>query len=484
MIIEYGEWLPDYAESFNPGVLMAQNVAPTADGYDLIPQFATSDDVPELGVRGAFSAWINGSPFDYVGSANDLYEIALVGTGFTQRSKSSNAYTAGTFWDFAQYGNLILAVNGGGSGNDPVQVATVNGGNFADISGAPSAQAIAVVRDFVVLGRTYDSTDGAQETRVWWSGFGDHTVWTPSPAAQCDFQDLQASTGGVTSIIGGEYGTIFCNRAIYRMTYESGQTIFRFDQITEGIGCPGLHAAVKYGPDIYFLAWDGFCRLGGDGSITRIGKNKVDDTFIRAHGAANLSEVVASVDEEKQMVWWIRKGSTTPGVGYSLQTGKWVQFDPTIAEAKGGVAEAFEFLYSSSVATLSNRTLVGFTDSDSKLWYQTPTSNDTMEGEIIVGDKQLMAGRRGLLQGVRPLMDFAGAVGTNTLEVATRDDFDSAISAYGSALSTSADGRWEPLVEGRYHRLRHRARCTFSSVSGRGSMRGLEIEDARPTGKF
>ena len=65
--------MPDYAESFNPGVLMAQNVAPTADGYDLIPQFATADDVPELGVRGAFSAWIDGNPFDYVGVFNDLY---------------------------------------------------------------------------------------------------------------------------------------------------------------------------------------------------------------------------------------------------------------------------------------------------------------------------------------------------------------------------------------------------------------------------
>ena len=86
---------------------------------------------------------------------------------------------------------------------------------------------MAQVRDFVMLGSL---TEGSTEYqyRVRWSGFNDSTDWTTDPGGtQADFQDLEAQYGEVMAIVGGEYATIFQQRAITRLTYVGPPAIFQ-----------------------------------------------------------------------------------------------------------------------------------------------------------------------------------------------------------------------------------------------------------------
>ncbi len=69
-----------------------------------------------------------------------------------------------------------------------------------------------VVRDFVVAANV-----GGEESRVYWSDINDETDWTPSTASQSDSQ-LIPDGGDIIGLAGGEYGLVFLERAIYRIS--------------------------------------------------------------------------------------------------------------------------------------------------------------------------------------------------------------------------------------------------------------------------
>jgi len=132
-------------------------------------------------------------------------------------------------WRFAQFGTLAVAVNG----IDAAQKFDLAvGTNFLALGGSPPvAQFIATLRDFVLMGNI-----ATLPQRVQWSGIDNAELWGSIPANQADFQDLPDG-GDVTGLVGGEYGLVFQENAIRRMTYEGPPIIFRIDKIATDIGC-------------------------------------------------------------------------------------------------------------------------------------------------------------------------------------------------------------------------------------------------------
>ena len=106
-------------------------------------------------------------------------------------------------------------------------------GQFVLLGGSPPVgYAIGVVRDFVVLGNTYDGTQ--HPNRIQWSGLANQALW-PQPltqgarAAESGYQDLYAQYGNVQYVAQGEEtGIVFQERGIVRMQYVGGDVVFQF----------------------------------------------------------------------------------------------------------------------------------------------------------------------------------------------------------------------------------------------------------------
>lgn len=111
------------------------------------------------------------------------------------------------------------------------------GGNYTVPANAPAALCCATVRDFIVLGGL-----SGDRFSVRWSAIGDPTDW-PVPGTddarskQSGQQDLPTKFGWVLGVSGNDfYGYIFQQRAITKMTYVGGDTVFSFDTFEEGRG--------------------------------------------------------------------------------------------------------------------------------------------------------------------------------------------------------------------------------------------------------
>jgi hypothetical protein len=194
----------------------------------------------------------DGNSFNYAGDISDLYRLAdTTWTNATRATSGNYSVAEEDFWEFAQWGERVLATN---FVND-IQAITAGASNFATLAGTPpKARHMAVVRDFLVLGNVTDYSTGASvANRVHWSGFNNIETYEPAAATQADYQDLQGSGGHVQKVVGGEYGIIFQERSIWRMTYVGSPLVFQFDEVERGRGTPVPGSVVNYGSTIFYL---------------------------------------------------------------------------------------------------------------------------------------------------------------------------------------------------------------------------------------
>lgn len=176
----------------------------------------------------AITVSMNGTLYTFCASQGRLYlingsTVTDVTGGFTNNTSAQ--------WVFQQFGDILIATDG----IDAVYSfdLTNMAGQFALLSGnPPTGYTVGVVRDFVVLGNTYDGT--SHPHRVSWSGIGNATSW-PQPltqdarAAQSGAQDCYGQYGNVQYIAQGEeFGMVFQERGIVRMQYVGGDVVFEF----------------------------------------------------------------------------------------------------------------------------------------------------------------------------------------------------------------------------------------------------------------
>ena len=143
----------------------------------------------------------------------------------------------------------------GGSGTYTVSASqTVSSTTITATGNAPTARFVTVVRDFVVAGYV-----AGEESRVYWSDINNELNWVASASSQSDSQYLPDG-GNITGLAGGEYGLVFLERAIYRMTYSGSPFFFQFDAISRTLGCISAGSIAQFGGVTYFLADDGLYR--------------------------------------------------------------------------------------------------------------------------------------------------------------------------------------------------------------------------------
>lgn len=305
---DFGAWLPDLPQIGHPGLIVARNIYASPLGYR--PVKALSAVTAALAVT-----WKGGGSF----TGPDGTTATLAGTNSGLYAYASGAWTlkyAGAYtaaWRFAQYGALVIGVNG----SAPVKY-TIAAATGAALGGSPpSATMIAIVRDFVFL-----AGDGSANATVYWSSINNAEAWTIG-TNQCDKQPLPDG-GPITGLAGGEYGLVFQETAIHRFSYVGSPVIFQRDKISDGIGCIAAGAVATHGRMTFFLSQRGFYVVS-DGGVEPIGQDQVDDTFWNTYSRSEvLNNVRCAIDPKRTLVMWSMPGRIWC---YNWTLQRWTDFD-------------------------------------------------------------------------------------------------------------------------------------------------------------
>ena len=295
--MKYGTLLSDLPPNGNPGATVASNVIPFGDTYKSFPSLTSISDAQTAACRGAFSTRNSATvPFNFSGDTSKLYKLAS--GSLTDVSKGGGYSTGQTEkWNFTRFNSYVIATNF----SDNIQKFNIESDTvFSDLAAtAPKARYITVVRDFVVLGNINDSVDGLVPNRVQWSAIANPTgAWTASATTQADIQDLPGEGGWVMNIIGGEYGVVFRENSLVKMSYVGSPIIFQFDEVEGASGTPAGRSCVKFGRgnNIFYLGRDGFYIFDGQQS-TPIGVHQIDKTFYANVNQSYMENIVSCVDE-------------------------------------------------------------------------------------------------------------------------------------------------------------------------------------------
>ena len=197
---KFAKWTPDLNDF--EGSNEVKNCLPVDTDYTQFLQLSTSGDVLAENIRGATHVFnFDGTPSIYAGTASSLYW--QTGTSWTSLGSGFSLPSRG-YWRFGQFGRFVAAV----AANQTPQIATIGGGDFADIENAPKAQQVGVIRDFLVLGNLIDPTLDEAPFRVQWSAIGNPSDF-PTPltldaaSKQAGAENLPSEYGAVNFIANG-----------------------------------------------------------------------------------------------------------------------------------------------------------------------------------------------------------------------------------------------------------------------------------------
>jgi len=484
-VIQVKDWVPDGADLANPGSIEIVNAVPGLNSYKPFGQLVTITNALDARPRGAIEEKDSaGNVFQYVGNATKLYE--LVGTTWTDIS-ISGGYSTGTDenWEFARWKEQIIATN---FTDDPQEI-TLDGVIFANLTTDLRFRHVAVVRDFVVAGNTFDGVDGNVSHRLRWSAFNDATDWTVSPVTLADFRDLNKG-GPILKIIGGDFGVIVSEKSTWRMTFIGSPAVFDIAEVIPGVGALASGAVTLLGDTVYMWSEHGFVSLQGGVNPQFIGAGRVDK-FLRDDLDQNhLNRISSVADPESGRIFWAYPGAgNTDGrpnkiAVYDRILNKWgyIEQDVEILWRAGGVATTLEALdsISSSIDALGipldssqwkggSPVLAGF-DSTFKNGNFT---GGPMTAIVTTKEAEITAGRRTQLNSFRPLVDG----GTVTAKIGTRDNQSDDV-VFTSELTQTSSGRFTKRKNARYHRFQLICADGWKDAIGVA----VERDDARPAG--
>jgi hypothetical protein len=497
MLAEFGTLLSDLPPIGNMGATVANNVIPFGNTYKSFPSLSVvSSNALDTPCLGAFATRDSaGNPLNFCGDTAKLY---LLSSGSLTDVSKVGGYATGSTekWNFVKFNQYVIGTNY----TDAIQKYDVEiDTDFSDLAAtAPKARYIAVVRDFVVLGNIDDSVDGQVPNRVQWSAIGNPSgAWTPSATTQADIQDLPGDGGWVMNVIGGEYGVIFRERSIHKMSYIGSPLIFQFDEIEGASGTPASRSCVKFGRgnNIFYLGRDGFYIFDGQQS-NPIGVNQIDKTFYADVNQSYMGNIVAVADEINSIIMMAYPSlASSSGVcdkvimyNYSPNaTKRWAFAD---------MDSEFLFIFNSEGYTMDsldgvNNNLDLITPSlDSRIWTGgasyisafnidnelTTLTGAALEATIETGEIEINPGRATRLREVKPLIEGATSAGAVTVQIGVRDDGSDTVT-WGGVLSNNNAGNFPCRTNANYHRMR------VVIDGGFDFAQGIEMLEQTPGGK-
>jgi len=463
--ITFGEWTPDQPGITN-GLRRAENVYPKLVGYGAIPTVvdysaSASEDLNNV-VAGKTTA---GATTVFAGGSTKLFKLDSADLSLDNVSKSGNYSTpTDQRWKFTQFGNVIIGANG----QAKLQGYNLNSSTLFDnlAADAPEARYVTVVRDFVVSG-----WQTSYPNRVQWSALGDESSWTTSATTQADYQDIPDG-GSVVGITGGEFGLVFMDRSIHRMSYVGSPLVFQFDNISRNLGCYEANSIIQYGGTSFFLGDDGFYACDGQ-NIVPIGSEKVNRFFFDNVDEGTLYLMSAAVDPVKKLIIWAyaSNSSATPDslLIYNFQTQKWTSGTTHVDRIASTSTPAVTLEGMDTYGTLETI----MTTFDSRLWLGGKLQLAGVDGAKIVtfsganatayietGDIEV-PGSTSAITMVKPIVDD----GSGSVALLSRRLL-SESTTFGSQSAADSENRVSVRGVGRYHRLQLTPTGSWTSAVG------------------
>ena len=303
----------------SPGVVTYTN---TFAANDPVVFAAGSGTLPAEIVAGTVyyvhATGLGGSSFSVSATAGGARINTSGGSGTVKITSYYSALSSNANWQFAQFGNLVFATQA----NAVLQVYDLSSSTqFAVCGGSPPQAAyIAVVGRFLVLSGLLSNP-----YRIHWSGLNATTTWT-SGTSSSDFQDFPDG-GIVRGVAGGEFGIIFQDQAIRRMSYVPGSPIiFQIDRITKDEGLFAPYSIVQEGSTVYFYSNKGFKKIEAGGLPQQIGRERADRTFFGDLDKSNLQLFQGTADPRGTRIFWAYKS----GAGASGLFDKLLGYDTAL----------------------------------------------------------------------------------------------------------------------------------------------------------
>ena len=354
------------------------------------------------------------------------------------------------------------------------------------VDNAPHAAYMAIIRNFLVVGNTYDPVGGMRPQRIWWSGIGDPTSW-PTPDTQqaynvqSDFQDIYGDYGAITGIVsdlGTADGAVFFQRAVIRLVYLGPPAIFSVlpAENVRGTSAPG--SIVQLGALVYYHADDGFFVFDGTNSKP-IGFQKVDQYFKNTVDPNYVNQMIGGADPLTGIIYW---SFTTLGSGtinnqtivYSTKLDRWsvggfgieyftrgLSFGYTIEQLNQfGTIEQITQPFDSSVWAGGKLQLQGFDPANHQLGY---FNGNNLAATIDTAEIEPFEGMKGYVTNCRPIVD--GGVPAIALAARFRAED---VPVYNTAVSMNAIGQCPQRISGQFFRARLTvpAAATWSHAMG------------------
>jgi hypothetical protein len=443
----FGEWLPD-----QPGVTGAitdaKNCYPVANGYAPLASEADYSDAAAQNLLITFAGKFGGQVNLFAAGATQIYKFDPSDASLD--AATTTGYSAVESWDVTQYGSKMILANG----QDRLQAYEIGVSTyFANLAAAaPTTRFVTVVRDFVVA-----ANDGTDNNKVYWSDINDETDWTPGAASQSDTQIIPDG-GDITGLAGGEYGLIFLERAIYRMSYTGSPFFFQFDAISRSLGCISNGSIAQYGGLTYFLADDGFYSCDGQ-STKSIGAEKVNRWFFdNAIPSEIPTGMSGTVDPINKLVIWRFSGTFARKLLliYSINLDRWSYADTTTTSISyvltpsatleqvdnyNSNLDALDIPLDSRVFAGGQLLFGGVSGAKIIAFSGQPKTANITTGDIAIG--------RSTVTLVRPTVDGGSA----SVAISSRDLLNEQVE-FGSNVAADAENRISIRSNGEYHRLR------------------------------
>jgi hypothetical protein len=376
-----------------------------------------------------------------------------------------SALSSDAQWQFAQFGNLVFATQK----NAVLQVYNLSSSTeFANCSGSPpQASYISVVGRFLVLSGLLSNP-----FRIQWSGLNDTTNWT-SGTGSSDYQDFPDG-GIVRGVAGGEFGTVFQDQAIRRMSYIPGSAlIFQIERIAQDLGLFAPYSIVRAGSLIFFHSAQGFYKIAPGGIPEQIGREKVDRTFFDDLDKTELRMFIGASDPRSTRAFWAYKSTSgTSGrydkiIGYDYALGRFFPIamsgEYLLGMSQPGITlESLDSLSSSIDAleatldsfAVSTQPLIAQFNGDHKLGF---FSGANLEATMETAE-QGTDGRRIFVNGFRPVTDSATVYGSASYRERTADT----PTSLSEIAMNSRTGRCDMRRSTRYTRMKIRIPASTS----------------------
>lgn len=444
--IVFSEWTPD-----RPGIAGNMtdvlNAYPVASGYAPFPSSVNFGNAASETLTGVFAAKAGGATALFASSATKIYKYDSSTLNYSNVSKTGGYNNPVS--DAVQFGKVVITSNN----SEKLQGWTIGTSTtWSDLSlNAPICKFVTVVRDFVVTGYQANNPN-----RVQWSDINNETSWTSGTTSQADYQDIPDG-GDIIGITGGEFGLVFLQNSIQRMTYVGSPLFFQFDNVSRGLGCFVSGSIAQYRQISFFLSDNGFYSCDGQ-NVTSIGAEKVDRWFWKNVDLNSIDSMSSNVDPERKVVIWNFKNvsGNYSQLLYQWELQRWSYCNLDISSIGGGLT---------SGVTLEQLDNYGTVDSietswDARLWaggsyFLAGTSGTrvvNIQGQgltasFTTGDVSI-DGQRSVLTLARPVIDNGNA----TVAVASRTKLNDTIT-FGTAVTADSENRTSQRSNGNYHRV-------------------------------